>query len=239
VLHDTLGSALPKGAAASAPLWAAAQAYAQKHADAVRRTGLQGRGADLGEALFARMLASPSGALLSTHRHEDCWKLVRHADGRVHLDVPEMLEALRGLASEGEPPGAREFPLVLIAGERRSYNANQIFRDPGWRKTDPDGALRVHPEDARRLGLLDGGQAVCESARGQIVVRVQASDGLPPGVVTLPHGYGQDYPDGHGGRRVIGPMVNELTEAGHRDPLTATPYHKYVRVRIRPVTAAS
>jgi anaerobic selenocysteine-containing dehydrogenase len=239
LLHDTLGSSLPGGAAATAPLWAAALAYAQKHADAVRRTGLRGRGADLGEALFARILGSPSGTLLSTHRHEECWKLVRHVDGCIHIDVSEMLEALRGLADEGEPPGAEEFPLVLIAGERRSYNANQIFREPGWRKTDPDGALRVHPEDAQRLGLLEGGLAVCESARGQIVVRVHVSDGLRPGVVTLPHGYGQDYPDGHGGRRVTGPVVNELTEASHRDPLTATPYHKYVRVRIRPVTVAS
>ena len=239
MLQDTLGSVLPRGAAATAPLWAAAQAYAQKHADAVRRSGLQGRGADLGEELFAKMLGSPSGTLLSTHRHEDCWNLVRHIDGRVHLDVPEMLASLRGLATEGEPPGAQEFPLVLIAGERRSYNANQIFRDPDWRKTDPDGALHVHPDDAQRLGLLEGGLAVCESARGRILVRVRVSGSLQPGIVTLPHGYGQDYPDGHGGRRVVGPVVNELTEASHRDPLTATPYHKYVRVRVRPDGASN
>jgi anaerobic selenocysteine-containing dehydrogenase len=69
------------------------------------------------------------------------------------------------------------------------------------------------------------------------VVRVQASDGLQPGIVTLPHGYGQDYPDGHGGRRVVGPILNHLTDADHRDPLTATPYHKYVRVRVRPSAA--
>jgi anaerobic selenocysteine-containing dehydrogenase len=239
LLLDTLGRTLPRGAAAAAPLWAAAHAYVRNHADAVRRTGLAGEGAELGEALFARILDSPSGALLSAHRHEDCWSFVRHSDGRVHLEVPEMLDALRALDGEPESADATEFPLVLIAGERRSYNANQIYRDPAWRKTDPDGALRVHPDDARRLGLEDGGLAVCESARGRITVRVKSDDAVQPGVVTLPHGYGQDYPDANGERRVVGPIVNELTDAGHRDPITATPYHKHVRVRVRPTAPRS
>jgi anaerobic selenocysteine-containing dehydrogenase len=160
--------------------------------------------------------------------------MVRHADGRIHLDVPEMLAELRGLRDEPDAAGSSEFPLVLIAGERRSYNANQIYRDPRWRRTDPDGALHLHPEDARRLGLADGALAVCESARGRIDVRVALSDTLQPGVVTLPHGYGMDYPDEHGRRRTGGPMLNLLTDAAQRDPLTATPHHKFVRVRLAP-----
>ena len=233
VLHDTLGRALPQGAEAAAPLWAAAHAYARKHADAVRRTGLTGSGAELGEALFARILGSRSGTPLSRHRHEDCWRLVRHADGRIHLDVPEMLDALRALEREPEVVDP-DFSLVLIAGERRAYNANQIYRDPAWRKTDRDGALRMHPDDVRRFGLEDGGVAVCESSRGRIPVRVASDDAIQPGVVTLPHGYGQEYPDASGARRVVGPVLNELTDASHRDPLTATPYHKQVRVRVLP-----
>ncbi|HEX5715151.1 MAG TPA: molybdopterin-dependent oxidoreductase, partial [Thermoanaerobaculia bacterium] len=195
VLYDTLGKALPHGSAAMAPLWGAAQMYARRHAGAVRRTGLAGEGADLGEALFARLLDSPSGAFLSTHRHEDTWKLVRHADGRIHLEIPEMLEALRALAVEAEADdAAADFPMVLIAGERRSYNANQIYRDARWRKNDPEGALHIHPEDARQLGLADGARAICESSRARIEVRVALKDSLQPGVVTLPHGYGQEHP---------------------------------------------
>ena len=44
-----------------------------------------------------------------------------------------------------------------------------------------------------------------------------------------------DYPDGSGRRRIVGPLVNWLTDAAHRDALTATPYHKFVRVRVRPL----
>jgi anaerobic selenocysteine-containing dehydrogenase len=203
----------------------------------VRRTGLAGDGADLGEALFARIIASPSGAVLSTHEHDEMWRLVRHADGRIHLDVPEMLAALRALADEPPPTGDAAFPFVLIAGERRSWNANTVLRDPAWRRGDADGALRIHPEDARRLGLADGARASCESARGAIAVTVEHCDALLPGVVTLPHGYGMEHPDARGERRAAGPPVNRLTDASHRDPLTATPYHKHVRVTVRPIAA--
>ncbi|MFN7988918.1 MAG: molybdopterin-dependent oxidoreductase [Thermoanaerobaculia bacterium] len=244
VLQDTLGRAIAdtaeegpdrsSSAAAAAPLWAAAHLYARKHGEAVRRTGLRGDGAELGEALFTRLLESPSGALLSTHTHEEMWGFVRTADGRVHLDVPEMLEELRRLKDEPAAGEDDEFPLVLVAGERRSWNANQIFRDPSWRRADPDGALHVHPEDARKHGLADGSRAVCESSRGSIEVRVELSPAIREGVVTLPHGYGMDYPDASGLRRVQGPLLNRLTDAAHRDPRTATPYHKNVRVRLRP-----
>jgi anaerobic selenocysteine-containing dehydrogenase len=237
MLYDTLGRALPDGAQSAAVLWFAAHQYAGKHGEAVRRAGLAGGGADLGEALFGRILASPSGAIISEHAYEDTWRILRHRDGRIRLDVPEMLEALRDLARE--PVGDREdaYPFVLAAGERRSYNANSICRDPLWRKDDPDGALRIHPEDATRLGLEDGALALCESRRGVIRVRVRHTDTLQPGLVTLPHGYGMDYPDDAGARKENGPRVNLLTAADHRDPITATPYHKHVRVRLRPVPA--
>ncbi|HSB60096.1 MAG TPA: molybdopterin-dependent oxidoreductase [Vicinamibacteria bacterium] len=237
VLHETLGRALPGGAAAAAALWPAARRYAEKHAAAVRRAGLAGRDRDLGEALFARILAGRSGALLSTHDYEDTWSFIRHPDGRIHLEVPEMLAALRALASEPEAE-AGDMPFVLVAGERRAYNANQIYRDPRWRKNDPEGALEIHPDDAARHGLADGARALCESRRGTVEVRVRHSRAVQPGVVTLPHGYGMDHPDGDGVRRAAGPLLNLLTAADHCDPITATPYHKHVRVRLRPAARA-
>ncbi len=240
VLYDTLGHALPEGLAAAAPLWAAAQAYARRHPAAVRRAGISGRGARLGEALFRRLIESPSGTLISEHVHDDVWRFVRHPDGRVHLAIPELIEELRALANEPEvDPAAASYPFVLLAGQRRAYNANQIYRAPAWRRTDPDGALHVHPDDARALGLHDGGEAVCESARGRIDVRVQVSDALPRGVVSLPHGYGMDYPDAAGLRRVQGPALNELTDARWRDGIAATPLHKYVRVRLHARSSGS
>ena len=184
-------------------------------------------------ALFERILTSRSGTVLSTHEFDDTWSFIRHADGKVHLDIPELLDELRDLGS-ATTPESEEFPLVLIAGERRSYNANTIFRDPDWRKSDREGVLRVHPDDAAHLGLTNGAAATCASPRGEVQVHVKLDDGIRRGVVTLPHGYGLTYGNGNGARETHGPNVNHLTWAEHRDPITATPYHKYVPVRISP-----
>lgn len=133
------------------------------------------------------------------------------------------------LATE-TPPGA-DYPFVLMAGERRAYNANQIYRDPTWRKVDPHGSLRIHPDDAAALGVADGGKLVCASATGSIEVVAELDDSVRRGMVTLPHGYGMRYKGGP----PVGPELNRLTSGAHCDPLSRTPYHKYVPVHLRVV----
>lgn len=234
VLHETLGAALPGGARAAAILWGACRFYAGRHAQAVRRAGIEDRGAGLGEALFERVLTSASGTLISVHEYGDVWGLIRHDDGRIHLAVPEMRREIEALAAVER--GDEEFPMVLMAGERRSYNANTIIRDQAWRKRDAHGALRLHADDAEALGLADGQLAVCESARGAVEARVEITGELRPGVASLPHGYGLAEEVGDGELGQSGPAINELTSAEHCDELAKTPFHKHVPVRIRPLS---
>jgi hypothetical protein len=57
-------------------------------------------------------------------------------------------------------------------------------------------------------------------------------------MVALPHGYGQYYP-GPNGRLLVGPRINLLTASDDCDPIAATPYHRNVRVRLRPADPIS
>lgn len=236
ILYRTLGPTLREGAAAAAFLWATAHAFARKEPEAVRRAGHNGEGPMLGEALFEAILGSRSGVMFSVNDYEETWRYIKHEDGLIHLEIPEMLEALRKLDAK-QPNTTGAYPFVLVAGERRSYNANTIYRDPDWRKTDRDGALKVHVADAEECGLSHGGWARCESKRGAVLVRVEVSDQVARGHVTLPHGYGMEHPGDDGGRRRTGAHINELTSAEDRDPIAGTPYHKYVPVRLSPVEA--
>ncbi|MBL8420940.1 MAG: molybdopterin-dependent oxidoreductase [Dechloromonas sp.] len=229
IIYRTLGQSLPDGAAAAAPLLGLTTVYAKRHADAVRRAGHHGNRLTLGAALFRAILERRAGTLMSVHTFDDTWSLIRHPDRRIHLAIPEMLAELRALGSE-MPTGA-DYPFILMAGERRAYNANQIYRDPAWRKVDRDGALRLHPADAQHLGLADGALAKCRSATGELQVMVECDDSLRRGTATLPHGYGQRY----GGNGPFGPQINRLTASAHCDPLTRTPFHKYVPVHIERV----
>src|SRR4051812_35058431 len=89
-----------------------------------------------------------------------------HPDKRIGLGAPEMLSELRKLADSSPHYSSEGLPAGLAAPERRSYTANDIFRNPAWRKRDADGALRISPEDAALLGLDDGGRARISTARG-------------------------------------------------------------------------
>ncbi len=226
IVYRTLGPALPGGAAAAAYLLPLAFRYASQYAPAVRRAGYEGGRWTLGTSLFRAIIEGASGIVLSKHEFEEVWSLVGTPDRRIHLAIPDMLDDLRALRAGPAPAAGR--PFILCAGERRSYNANQIYRDPGWRKVDKDGAMRVHPDDARDLGMTDGERVRCQSDRGEIDVVLEFDDGLRRGLVTLPHGYGMSYQ----GSESLGPAINRLTSAGHCDPRTRTPYHKHVPVSL-------
>jgi len=238
VLYRTLGPTLPDGAASASVLWAAAHRCAQANPDGVQRAGFgdPADGLAQGEALFDAILARRSGVVITEDTYDETWRRVGTADGRVHLAVPEMLAELAALADERPPGGDRDWPFVLSAGERRSFTANTIFRDPTWRKRDADGALRVHPDDAARLGLVDGGAARLTTKRASVVVSIELSESMHPGHLSLPNGMGLDHPSSTG-TIVTGIAPNELTASEDRDAIAGTPWHKHVPARLEPVPA--
>jgi formate dehydrogenase len=126
---------------------------------------------------------------------------------------------------------------VLSAGERRSFTANTIIRDPSWRKKDADGALRISPEDAAALGVAAGEAVRLTTRRDSVVVAVEISDTMQRGHVSLPNGLGLSYPT-EGGRVATGIAPNELTAVEDRDPFVGTPWHKHVPARLERVTPA-
>jgi anaerobic selenocysteine-containing dehydrogenase len=51
--------------------------------------------------------------------------------------------------------------------------------------------LHLNPHDANRVGVVDGERATLRSSAGEVVVRVEVTDAVMRGVVSLPHGWGQ------------------------------------------------
>jgi anaerobic selenocysteine-containing dehydrogenase len=120
----------------------------------------------------------------------------------------------------------------LSAGERRSFTANTIFRDPRWRKKDADGLLRMNPLDATKLGVTDGDRVRLTTKRASVEVPVEVSGMMQPGHVSLPNGLGVDHSTEDGHRVQTGVAPNELTATEDRDWLAGTPWHKHVAARI-------
>jgi anaerobic selenocysteine-containing dehydrogenase len=231
LLYRTLGPTLPDGAAAAAALWGLAHQCAGQYPAAVRRAGFEGDEPFLGEQLFDAILSSPSGLTFAIDEPENAWQRLLGTDNKIEAAIPELLEELDRLTAEPPPATDAAFPFVLSAGERRSSTANTIFRDPAFRKNDAEGALRVNPDDAARLGLAAGGRARITTKRGSVDAVVEVAEAMQPGHVSLPNGYGLDYP-GASGRVTTGIAPNELTASEDRDWLAGTPWHKHVPARI-------
>lgn len=230
VLYETLGPTLPDGLAGAAALWGLAQKTAFTYPDALRRAGH----AD-GNALFDAILAGRSGITFTEHDYVDDFALMGHKDQKIALSIPEMLSATKALRDAPTSLTTAEFPIVLSAGERRAYTANDIFRDPSWRKRDSDGALRISLEDANALGLADGSRARVTTAAGSADASVEVSAAMLPGHASLPNGFGLDFHGEDGSVQVPGVAPNSLTSTDWRDAHAGTPWHKHVPARIEPV----
>jgi anaerobic selenocysteine-containing dehydrogenase len=227
VLYETLGPTLPDGLAGAAALWGLAQKTAMTYPEAVRRAGH----AD-GNALFEAILAGRSGVTFTVHEYSDDFALISHADRKIAVEMPEMIDEIRALRTAAVAHTSVEFPMVLSAGERRAYTANDILRDPTWRKRDVDGALRISPADASAIGLVDGGRARITTAAGTAEATVEVSDAMLTGHVSLPNGYGVDYVESDGRSTTPGVAPNVLTSTEWRDAYAGTPWHKHVPARV-------
>jgi anaerobic selenocysteine-containing dehydrogenase len=236
ILFETLGKSLQNGAASAAFLWPACHRLAKRRPhDVCAALGSDADGAALGEKLFARILASSSGTPITITPAQAAFELLGHKDGVIRLANNDMLAWLARLGA-GESADDPARPYILSLGQRRAYNANQIIRDPRWRKNDNHGALRIAPSDLDHLGTADGGWIVVETETGSLTAKAEADAGLRPGHAVLPHGYGMAYTFADGKRVSVGPRINTLTAGRHCDPIAATPYHKNVPANLRRAT---
>lgn len=233
LLYRTLGQSLPTGMQNGAALWALCHQYAIGNRESLEAAGHRGDGMDLGDALFDAMLNQPSGVIFSSETWDDVW--ARVPGGKVQLALPEMLEAATLLEAENPQEQSTDYPFLLSAGERRSFTANTIIRNPEWRRKDKQGALYINPEDAARLNLGEGSTARLSTKRGALDVLVEVNERMQRGHISLPNGMGLDYPDAQGTLGAHGVSPNELTSSDLKDVFVGTPWHKSVPAQVEAI----
>ncbi len=236
VLYETIGATLPDGMAMAAPMWFSCQQLAMRYPDQVRAAGYEGEGSALGNAVFDALVASRDGIAITQHEHGDSFDLLRTPEQKINLDLPEMFEELQSLVNDDPLKTDDEFPYVLSAGERRSFTANTIMRDPSWRKKDAEGALRLSTDDASDLGIATGDRVRITTAAGSAVAVAEVNDTMQAGHISLPNGLGLGYSPAGGEPELTGVAPNELTSAGWKDPIAGTPWHKHVPAKLEAVS---
>ena len=225
ILYRTLD--LPDELREGAVVFGLALRAAMEHGPSLARAGFAGAPLEAASALFEAILAGESGVVFAVDEWSEVLRRIDTPDHKIHVALPDLLDELARLVAS-TPTVDAAFPFVLTAGERRSFTANTIIRDPAWRKKDAGGALRINPDDASALGVATGATVRLTTRTGSVVVAIDVSDSMQRGHVSLPNGLGLDHP----GNGTTGIAPNELTATADRDPFVGTPWHKHVPARV-------
>jgi anaerobic selenocysteine-containing dehydrogenase len=211
---------------------------AERLLDAMLRTGPYGDGFGARDGLtLAALEAAPHGIDLGP-REPRLPDALRTPSGTIEL-APEVLVAdVERLRAALERP--RNGGLVLV-GRRHLRSNNSWMHNVEMLVRGPERCtLNIHPEDAERLGLEDGAEARVSGRTASITIPVEVTDGVMPGVVSIPHGWG------HGGDGVrlrvaaahAGVNANALGDDELVDAVSGNAVLNGIPVEVVPVEAA-
>ncbi|MGQ9365743.1 molybdopterin-dependent oxidoreductase [Azospirillum sp. ST 5-10] len=149
------------------------------------------------------------------------------ADGRFH--TPDGKARLLPVRHRG-PARACDtaFPLRLNTGRSRDHwhTMTRTGRAPRLSAHAPEPCLELHPDDAARHGIAEGGLVRIVTAAGSALARAALRPGLRPGEAFLPMHWTDRFTAGC----VVGALIDGVV-----DPLSGQPEAKAMPARVEPV----
>jgi anaerobic selenocysteine-containing dehydrogenase len=230
-LQKSAGPATPHIMAALAP-----RRGVERMLDLALRSGPYGDqfGAQPDGLTLAKVQAAPSGIDLGPMQPR-IPEVLRTPSGKIELaPAPLLADLARVDAALAAPAGAPE--LVIIGRRQLRSNNSWMHNLPVLAKGPYRCTVLVHPADAARLGLADGGSAQIRNGARMVQAQVALSEEMMPGVVSLPHGWGHDLPGTRLGVAAERPgaNLNALLDEQLRDPLSGNAVLSGVAVEMRP-----
>jgi len=113
-----------------------------------------------------------------------------------------------------------EYPLTLTTGRmlEHYHTGTMTRRSDGLNELVPTGFAEIHPDDAVRLGVVDGADILVETRRGKITVPANVTLRVRPGTVFVPFHFWES-------------PANRLTNPA-RDPVAKIPEFKVCACRV-------
>lgn len=95
------------------------------------------------------------------------------------------------IAAEQKPQSpSPDFPWTLLTGPVVFHSGSLSLRSAGLKRLFAEDRVEIHPQDAEKIGCLNGGQIVLESAIGKIKVKAVISKQIAPGTVFISSHFG-------------------------------------------------
>ena len=142
-----------------------------------------------GDLTMRDLLKSPSGRDLGPLRPGLRRKLVAKSK-TVNVAPSLIVHDLERVHSD--LVGTHDGELLLIGRRHLRSNNSWMHNSERLSKGQERHHLLMHPKDLAHSGLCAGDKAVLRSRAGSTTVTVAETEDIMPGVVSLPHGFGQN-----------------------------------------------
>jgi anaerobic selenocysteine-containing dehydrogenase len=157
------------------------------------------------------------------------------ASKRIALAPPLLVADIARLEQEWGASADGEIGTLALIG-RRDLRSNNSWMHNSERlaRGKPRCTLYMHPADATQRGLSDGVTVRVSSRVGDLMVELEITDDIMPGVVSLPHGWGHDRPGVQlrVARAHAGVSINDLTDDQRIDELSGNAAFSGTRVTV-------
>ena len=162
--------------------------------DIMLRTGPfgDGFGADPDGLTLAKLEANPHGVDLGELVPDRIPDLLRTPSGKIEAFPDAIRTDMERLHASLDRDWGDS--MVLVGRRHVRSNNSWMHNIRVLTKGRNRCTLQIHPDDADRLGLADGSAAKVVSRVGEVAIDVEITDGIRPGVVSIPHGFGQNLP---------------------------------------------
>ena len=115
-------------------------------------------------------------------------------------------------------PTGPDRPFRLMTSPARSYLNTSFTEMPSGKKREGRPTVMLHPDDAARLGIVDGAKVVLGNARGEVVLHARVVQGMQPGVLVSESIWPSEAFE-------VGIGINALTSDDPGPPLGGAVFH--------------
>jgi anaerobic selenocysteine-containing dehydrogenase len=132
---------------------------------------------------------------------------------------------------------------VLTNAKRPQYLHSQLRGLASLRKAAPNPTAEIHPDTAKRFGVMSGEWIVVETPAGRVRAQARVTDTILPGVVCCSHGWWEACPDlglpGFDPFSEAGANQNLLVHNDQHDPVSGGTPHRSTLCRVAKAQAPS
>jgi formate dehydrogenase len=176
------------------------------------------------------------GVVYGEKRYGEFRPALQTPDGKINAAPEVFVDILNSRLAEPVPETDKSYPLQIV-NQRRGSMMNSWLVETNYHRKNYGEMIDINPADASTQGITDGDKVRVSSSHGSIDVVACLTDEVPPGIVSMDHGWGSRLydPQGREAPEISGVNRNILVGGDVLDELSGAPNLNGTQVRVEPM----